>query len=204
VNVKDSFTRLRAEHEKERQARQAEHLAVIQAKQAKRQEREAVRESLNRLFGEQNAHKRGKTLEKVLNQLFASHDILIKEAFTLTGCEGEGIIEQIDGAIELDGHVYLVEMKWHNEPIGRAEISPHLVSVFGRADARGAFISALGYTEPARTVVRDALSQKTYVLLELREIITALERETDLKDILRHKVRAAITDREPFVRYTWE
>jgi restriction system protein len=195
---------MKSEQEKERSARQAEHLAAIQAKQAKQRERDTVRDSLNRLFGERNPQKRGKALEKVLNQLFANHDILIKEAFTLTGQEGEGIVEQVDGAIELDGHVYLVEMKWHNEPIGRAEISPHLVSIFGRAEARGAFISVLGYTEPAKTVVREALNQRTYVLFELQEIITALERETDIKEIFRHKVRAAITDKAPFVRYTWE
>jgi restriction system protein len=203
VNVKDSFTKMNVEREKERSARQAEHLAAMHVKQLKRQGRETIRISLNRLFAEQNPQKRGKALEKILNELFASYDILIREAFVLVGQDGEGIVEQIDGAIELEGHVYLVEIKWHNQPIGKPEISPHLVSVFGRAEARGIFISVLGYTEPAKTVVREALSQKVYILCELQEILMALERETDLKDVLRHKVRAAISEKQPYASYPW-
>ena len=47
VNVKDSFTKMKGEQEKERSARQAEHLAAIRAKQAKREERDAIRDQLN-------------------------------------------------------------------------------------------------------------------------------------------------------------
>ena len=32
--------------------------------------------------------------------------------------------------------LYLVEMKWWEKPIGRQEIAPHLVSVYGRGDVR--------------------------------------------------------------------
>jgi restriction system protein len=48
-------------------------------------------------------YRRGKLFESVLNRLFAAESILIREAFTLVGDEGEGVVEQIDGAIELDG-----------------------------------------------------------------------------------------------------
>jgi len=41
----------------------------------------------------------------------------------LKGDEGQGIIEQIDGAVEIDGVLYLVEMKWWDKPIGRPEIA---------------------------------------------------------------------------------
>ncbi len=84
-----------------------------------------------------------------------AHDILVREAFTIKGHCGEGVIEQIDGLIELDGHLYLVEMKWWNAPIGVGDIAPHLVRVFSRGgQARGLFISYTDFTEPAITQCR--------------------------------------------------
>ena len=70
-----------------------------------------------------------------------------------------GIYEQVDGAIVLDGEVYLVEMKWTSDPIGTDLVSPHLVRVFNRGSCRGIFISASGYTEPAIHVIRQALQR---------------------------------------------
>jgi hypothetical protein len=62
-----------------------------------------------------------KALEGVLNRLFEVEHILIREAFEVhdEGADG-GTIEQIDGAIELDGRMYLVEMKWWSQPFGRS------------------------------------------------------------------------------------
>ncbi len=57
---------------------------------------------LSALFGESNSQKRGKSLEGVLNRLFEASGILVREAFTLTGAQGEGIVEQIDGVVEID------------------------------------------------------------------------------------------------------
>jgi hypothetical protein len=89
------------------------------------------------LFAMTDAQKRGKALESILNRLFANYGIAVREAFTVAGPDGEGVVEQIDGAVELDGHLYLVEMKWWDKPLGRAEVSPHLVRVFSRAAAGG-------------------------------------------------------------------
>lgn len=36
----------------------------------------------------------------------------MRGAFELKGNEGEGIVEQVDGVIEIDGTIYLLEMKW--------------------------------------------------------------------------------------------
>jgi restriction system protein len=137
VNVKDSFTRMNLEREREREQRQAEHRASIEAKQRKAEERAAIKDSLYKLFSETDAHKRGKQLESVLNRLFSFAGFLVREAFTIRGDEGQGIVEQIDGAVEIDGTLYLVEMKWWEKQIGRQEIAPHLVSVYGRGDVGG-------------------------------------------------------------------
>jgi Restriction endonuclease len=52
------------------------------------------------------------------------------------------MVEQIDGVIERDGELYLVEIKWWSVPLEPGELSHHLVRVSNRGHARGIFISA--------------------------------------------------------------
>src|SRR5713101_4426451 len=137
VNVKDSFTRMNLERESERKKRQDEHANLVRAKQKECEERTAIKDSLYKLFAETNPYRRGKQLEGILNRLFSFAGFLVREAFTINGDEAQGIVEQIDGVVEIDGMLYLVEMKWWEKPIGRTEIAPHLVSVYGRGDVGG-------------------------------------------------------------------
>jgi hypothetical protein len=197
VNVKDSFTRINREREQERQKHTAQYQATVEATRKKADERAALKDTLYKLFAETNSQKRGKALEGALNNLFQHYGILIKDSFTCKNAEGEEVIEQVDGSVDIDGHVYLVEMKWWNKPIGRAEISTHLVRLFSRADARGIFISNSEFTGPAVDTVREALNQKVCVLCELKEIVMALEADTDLTELLRRKVNAAINQKDP-------
>jgi restriction system protein len=200
VNVKDSFTRMNLERERERQERQAVHQSNIEAKRKDTERRGELKSSFYRLFGEADAHKRGKLLEDALNKLFAFAQILVREAFTLKSQEGDGIIEQIDGAVEIDGMLFLVEMKWWDKPIGRQEISPHLVSIYGRGDVGGICISYSGFTPAAVEEAKNALAQKVSVLAELQEIVQILESEGDLKEFLREKIQRAKSDRNPFYK----
>lgn len=202
VEVKDSFTRMAMEREKERKERQAEYAAQLAAKQKVTEERLRIKGALYKLFSETNPQKRGKALEPVLNGLFGTFGILVKEAFEYRSTEGEGVLEQIDGVIEFGGHLYLVEMKWWGTPIGVAEISPHLVRLFNRPDVRGMFISASGFTNPAVRQVKDALAHKLCFLCDLEEIAMLLEQDGDLVELLQRKARAAQMYKEPFERFT--
>lgn len=198
INVKDSFTRINQERELERQARLKEEKAKQSAERKRHEELADVKSNLFALFSEKDTHKRGKALEAVLNRLFALDGILIKEAFTIKGNEGEGIIEQIDGVIEIDGQIYLVEMKWWEKPLGPGEVSQHLVRVFSRAQAGGIFISSSGYTSAAEINFRDALQQKVVVMCNLEEFVYLLEKEIEFKKFLKAKINAAITHKNPF------
>lgn len=198
VNVKDTFTRINLEREEERRRRRAEYQAKLQEVQLRKEQLLAVKSDLCSLFNQQNHWKRGKALESVLDRLFQLYGILVREAFTLVGDEGQGIVEQIDGVIEIDGAVYLVEVKWLTQPVGKGEISEHLVRVFSRGDARGIFISASDYTEPAIATCKDALHHMVVVLCRLKEFIDLLEDEKDLKAFLKEKINAAIIDKRPF------
>ena len=191
VNKKDSFTRMQLAHEEE----QRQH-AELQEAAAKRAAVDAVKSDLFKLFGETDPQRRGKALEGVLNRLFQTADILIREAFVVTTPEA-GVIEQIDGVVEIDGRVYVVEMKWWDKPLGRAEVATHLVSVYGRGDAGGVFISASGYHDSAFEDYKTALSQHTVVLVELEEIVALLDSHGSLKELLRSKIREATLTKRP-------
>lgn len=199
VNVKDSFTRISQERDKERDERVARRQAEVVELQRVKAERDQIKTDLYSLFLETNASKRGIALEGVLNRLFKSHGILVREAFTRVGAAGEGVIEQIDGIVEFDGHIYLVEMKWWSQPLGVPEVSQHLVRVFNRDAARGILISKSGYTSPAITTCRESLAKSVFVLANLEEIVFLLEREGSLVDLLKAKVQAAIADKNPLV-----
>jgi restriction system protein len=199
VNVKDSFTRMNIEREQERKARLSEQQKGF-ASEKKRNERLAVIKSqFFALFAELDAHKRGKALEAILNSLFAAYEILVREAFTVKGRCGEGVIEQIDGLVEVDGQLYLVELKWWNTALGTAEVSPHIVRVFNRGgQARGLFISYSEFTEPAITTCRDALAGGAVVVLsKLQEIVELIDHNADIKKWLKAKVTAAIAHKDP-------
>lgn len=202
INVKDSFTRMRNEKDEEKRQRVDVQETAARTRREQKTKRDKVKAELFALFGVQDAHKRGKLLESILSDLFVCHDILVREAFTIRGNCGEGIIEQIDGLIELEGHLYLVEMKWWNTPIGVGDVAPHLVRVFSRGgQARGLFISYTDFTEPAIAQCRDAMIRGAVVVLAtLDEIVSLLNAEGDLKMWLKNKLHAAIVDKQPFVR----
>lgn len=198
VNVKDSFTRMNKEREAERKVRMDKVDDERTQIQKKQKAIASLRGELFALFAETDRQKRGKALEGILNRLFETYGILVREALALTGDAGEGIVEQIDGVVEMDGHLYFVEMKWWEAPLGVPEVSQHLVRVYGRAEARAIIISASDYTAPAITTCKDALHQKVVVLCTLQEIVVLLERSGDLTQFFKDKTHAAQIDKNPF------
>ena len=200
VNVKDSFTRMSNEREREKQERIKAREKEIAEKRKRQEEIEKIKTDFYALFGLENEpQKRGKHLEKVLNALFSSYGILVKEDFKRVDPDGAGIIEQIDGVVELAGHIYLVEMKWVKEPIGVEKLSQHLVRIYGRHDARGLFIASEGYADSAITQCREALSQKTIALISLHEVVRMLERQGNFVQLLNRKIQAATVDKNPYL-----
>jgi restriction system protein len=202
VNAKDTFTRINQERERERDAARTTHRMQVEAVKQQRAELDGIKKDLYALFGFQNPHLRGKALENVLNRLFAAFGVSVREAFTLR-VDNAGVVEQVDGVIEFGGHVYLVEMKWWDTPLGVAEIAQHLVRLFGRHEVRGMFISASGYSAPAIEQCRSILSQRVVVLATLEEIVRALEGERSLVTMLSGKAQAAMIDKNPFASVIW-
>ena len=200
VDVKDSFTRLKQEHDADARKRQEAMRSEVEALRQQRDVLANIQQDFYSLFSMDNPQARGRLLEKVLNRLFEASGILVREAFSRISEPGQGTIEQIDGVIELDGHVYLVEMKWLKERVGVGDVSEHLVRVFNRSASRGIFVSYSDYTAPAIATCKESLSKVVVVLCTLQEFVLLLERESSLKDFLREKNRSAIVDKQPFAK----
>ena len=199
INKKDSFTRIQHEREQDLKLHRDAKRAELAREQAKRAQREKVKADLFALFGEQDPGRRGKALEGVLNRLFEAEGILIREAFERRDPETGRTIEQIDGAIELDGRVYLVEMKWWSEPLGRGDVASHLVRVHHRGDVGGILISSSPFQRSAVADCKDALTTKTVVLVELREIVDVLNGDRTARALLTAKIHAAALYKDPLV-----
>jgi hypothetical protein len=195
VNVKDYFTRLQQEKDRERR----EHMKQQEARAAElRQRKEAqerVRQKLYGLFKDDlDPQQRGRDFEAVLNELFQLDGILLRESFRRQGQQGE-TLEQIDGAVEIAGHLYLVEAKWHKEPIGVQHVQVLISRLFLRpGEPRGIFISASHFSQPAINAQREAASQKILLLCDLSEIVQVLEREESIGSFFKDKADRAVTE----------
>ena len=202
VNVKDAFVKINQERKREREGRIAEVQRTVENEKKKKSAIDDLKQELFSLFPMENEpQKRGKQLEKILNKLFQVYGVLVKEDFRRSPSNCNGVIEQIDGVIEFDGNIYIVEMKWVKEPIGVDKIASHLVRLYNRADTRAIFITSSSYTTPAIEECREVLAKKTIVLCTLQEIVLLLEKQEDLVHLFRQKVRAAAIDKEPFVEF---
>lgn len=201
VNKKDAFTRMQQERDTEREIVVARQRAEQAAAAEKRAKIDQINTRLSALFAmDDKPQERGKLLEVVLNDLFRAYGIGVREDFRRKDPDTAVVLEQIDGVIEIDGSVYLVEMKWLNTPVGVGEFFPHLGRLFLRANAHGIFISSAGFTEPVVKECATALAQKTMVLCSLQEIVMLLQRRDELVPFLKKKSHAAIVDKNPFLQ----
>jgi restriction system protein len=202
INVKDSFTRMKQERENEQSLRKQEYQNKIDQIQKRKEKLENIKKELFSLFSEENPQKRGKLLESVLGNYFKTYEILVKEDFKRNGEAGEGIIEQIDGIIEIDNQVYFVEMKWKKDAVGSDDIYQHLGRIYHRANAHGIFISASGYTPSGITAGKEALIKNALlVMFDLEEFVKIIEYESDFPNYLRSKIQSAIIEKNPYKKY---
>ena len=200
VDVKDSFTRMKQERDKEASERKEKLQAAQAQREAHHKAIDEVRQEIGALFREANPQKRGTLFEAALNKLFRVYGILVKESFRVAGDKDQGVIEQIDGVIELDGDIYLVEVKWLNSPVSVGDVSRHLVRIKGRYSSRGLFISMTEFSPAALKTCEDALQWTVVTLGLLEEITQVLEEYGDLKVWLKKKTQAAVIDRKPYVK----
>jgi restriction system protein len=201
VNVKDSFTRLSQEHERERLERLRQQEAQAQTTRRHREKRESLRCELVDLRSISVPQQRGAALEGVLNDIFKLDGLSVREAFTLSSDSGE-VGEQIDGLVVMGDHPVLIEAKWHARALGVDGVCRHIARVLLREPGvHGLIVSASGFTAPAIEECTRALTQRAFMLAELNELIMLLEDPTaSVRSWLEVKLLAARVDRRVLCR----
>jgi hypothetical protein len=128
--------------------------------------------------------RRGFAFERLLMALFAIDDLEPRAGYRPEG-------EQIDGSIYLDGRVYLLEAKWHADPLPASTLYQFKGKVDGKlAGTIGIFISMSGYSKDAV----DALilgKNLNVILFDRRDMDAAIIRGSGFRQVLKFKLRKA-------------
>jgi hypothetical protein len=127
-------------------------------------------------------HERGYALEKFLHNLFDAYRFNPRPSFRILG-------EQIDGSIEFEHEIYLIEAKWQSEPITQADLAVLDSRVSGHSQiGRGIFITA-GCFSPDGITAHERLRPSAMIGIDGQDLFYLLERALLLAEILRRKLR---------------
>lgn len=136
-------------------------------------------------------HARGYAFEGFLKDLFNAFGLSAQEPFRLRG-------EQIDGSFQLGSETYLLEAKWHGQPIGVAELHIFQGKIEQKAAwTRGLFVSNSGFTEDGLAAFGRG---KRVICMDGLDLNEMLDRELPLNQVLERKVRRAAETGSPFIR----
>lgn len=124
----------------------------------------------------------GFLFEKVLNRMFALHNLSPREPFRVVG-------EQIDGSFDLDHETYLVEAKWEKKPVAERPLLVFRGKIEGKsAYTRGVFISLNGITDEAKQAITTG-KQPTFFVIDGYDLTMILSDEVGLIEFLRQRRR---------------
>lgn len=136
---------------------------------------------------ETSKQNKGYEFEKYLGDLFDAAGLKPRESYRVKG-------EQIDGSIEFNGNVYLVEAKWTGGPVNRSDLVVFADKVSRKSKfTRGIFVSHSGYVENAMETYAIGKTPEI-ILIDMKEMTWALENGIDIEDILSKKVRKLIEE----------
>lgn len=138
-----------------------------------------------------SAQARGFAFEGFLKGLFDAFGLAAHEPFRLRG-------EQIDGSFQLGSDTYLLEAKWHGQPIGVADLHTFHGKIEQKAAwTRGLFVSISGFSEDGLVAFGRG---KRVICMEGLDLYELLDREIPLNQVLERKVRRAAETGMPFLR----
>ncbi|WP_271199497.1 restriction endonuclease [Methylopila turkensis] len=134
---------------------------------------------------------RGYAFEGFLKGLFNTFGLAAQDPFRLKG-------EQIDGSFLLGSEVYLLEAKWHGQPIGVAELHTFHGKIEQKAAwTRGLFVSNSGFSEDGLVAFGRG---KRVICMDGLDLYEMLDRGIPLTQVLERKVRRAAETGMPFLR----
>jgi hypothetical protein len=127
--------------------------------------------------------QKGYALEKIFIDLMRISGIAAEEPFRLVG-------EQIDGAIKHDGRYYLVELKWHAEPLEPKHIQSLYIKVIGKFEASGIAIAMNGFTSGVVESISKGKEIRV-ILLDGNHLANVIYGHYTFQDLLNHAVKRA-------------
>ncbi|MQY26098.1 hypothetical protein [Nocardia aurantia] len=160
---------------------------------AKRQEEERARNEMKRAVAEkleqlklefkeivsQAAQKRGYSLEKFINELFALFDMDAKGSFRIVG-------EQIDGAFTHEGTEYLFEAKWQQERTPLSDLDVFAGKINRKLDnTLGLFLSMNGFEPTA--ISTHSQNRPIMILMTGADLSAIIEDRISLPQLLTRK-----------------
>ena len=113
---------------------------------------------------------------------FMYFKIGVKEDFVIYDDETGKNCEQIDGVVEINHYLTLVEMKWEKEPIGVDKVGRFMSRLLVRKNVDGIIVSYASFTETAILTAKEALSISVLALVDLKDIYDVLNQKKDLVD----------------------
>lgn len=182
VQLKDTVTKfenLLNKEQNEKILKQKEKLDKIKKS---KENFEILRQRFTNLFSIQNPQERGKKLEKVLNDIFAYFKIGVKEDFVIYDDETGKNYEQIDGVVEINHYLTLLEMKWEKNSLGADKVGRFMSRLMVRRNVDGIIISYSSFTETALMTAKEALAVSVLALIDLKDIFDVLNQEKDLSE----------------------
>jgi hypothetical protein len=182
----DFQTSLRADASVRAKEHVEQVLAQEKLRTTERTERNQELEQLKRHFfalhEDDDRHRAGLQLEKVLNRLFGLHGLSPREPFRVVG-------EQIDGSFELDHEIYLLEAKWTQDPSPESDLLVFRGKIEGKSKyTRGVFVSINGISKEAAVAITQG-KQPSFFVVDGYDITMLLEDNIELTAFLRIRQR---------------
>ena len=126
--------------------------------------------------------ERGYALEKFLYDLFDIYGFNPRPSFRIVG-------EQIDGSIEFEHEIYLIEAKWQTQPINQADLMVLDGRVAGHSGiGRGIYITAEGFSQNGIDAY-NRLRPSSIIGIDGRDLYFILEHGLPIDEVLRRKIR---------------
>jgi len=153
------------------------------AKTAVREKLEEVKNDFYALISSNDPQKRGFQLEKLLKDLFNLFDLDSKASFKIIG-------EQIDGMFTFENNDFLIEAKWHKDPIDISSLDSFSGKLSRRLEnTLGLFISVNGFSPDA--IQAHSTGRRLMILMDGSDLMAVLEGRIDLIQLLDRKRRYA-------------
>jgi hypothetical protein len=179
------LTRDHSDAVSERERIAADEEAQRGQREAQRKFVDAIEELRQRFLALQamtDRQEAGRELERLLTDFFVLFDMEPRLSYSLDR-------EQIDGSLSYDTDDYIVEVRWRQEPVSRADADIFAAKVRRKGkNAVGLFISIEGFSQDALDQYAEATP---FLALNGTDLYLTLDQRVRLDDLIKTKKRHA-------------